>query len=269
MVKKLFKHEIKAYLRTIIPMHLILIAVALLSRIIQIFDDNSDTFNTVFGSSVIVFVIGAIVCLVLTFIFGIKRFYSNMFTYEGYLTLTLPVTSTAHIFVKAVIATLSAITSFIMIAISVCVITFGDVCVELFNAAGWILKMFYKELGFNSVFYIIECVVLYILSIMMGYLLLYACIAIGQRAKKNRVAAAVGVYFAYYFIVQILGTCLIVIINNYYMYLPIENIIKFIENNPEATVHIFLCAAILWQAILGTIYFIVTRYTINKKLNLE
>lgn len=269
MVNVLLKHELKAYLRTIIPMNVILIAVALLSRIIQIFDNNSDTYNIVFGSSIFVFCVGIIVSLVLTFIFSIKRFYTNLFTAEGYLTLTLPVTSTTHILTKVIVATLSIITSFIMIAVSVCVITFGDVCIEIFKAVAWLFKELFETTNLHSILYIIEFIILFIVSIMVSFLLFYACIALGQRAKKNRVAAAVGIYFAYYFIIQIISTILMTLLTSFYMYLPLEQIAEFVDKYPQASVHIFLCLLIIGQSIIGAIYFLITRHTINKKLNLE
>jgi len=269
MVKKLFKHEFLAYMRVILPMHLILLVGALANRIVQLFETDNSLYKIVFGSSAFIFGAGIMVCLVLTSLFGIKRFYSHLFTHEGYLTLTLPVTPTQHIFVKLIVATTSLLFSIVMIFASLCVITFGDVCSEIFKAIGFIYNLFYDIAGADLVFYIIELIVLFIVSIMTAYLLYYACISIGQRAKKNRVLAAIGVYFIYYAITQILSTILMVLLPIFAENLPLDKIAEFAAEHPGTIIHIVLCGSIVLTAIMGFIYFIISKHTISKKLNLE
>lgn len=269
MVKKLYKHELLAYMRSILPINLILIAVAVFTRVVQFFESDTATYNIIFGSSVFVFVISIIVSLVLSFIMGIKRFYTNLFTNEGYLTLTLPVTPAQHVLVKFTVATAAIVFNVIMILTSLLIVTSGEVCSEIFKALGYILSGAYGELGFNLIFYIIETLILGIVYVATSYLLFYACISIGQRAKKNRVAAAVGVYFIYYAILQVLSTIGIIIINAFSDKLPFEAIGRFIDNHPEGFVHIFLCGAIVITALVGFAYFMISKYIIKKKLNIE
>ncbi len=270
MVKKLFRHECDAYLRTVIPMHLVLIGIALLGRFVQLFENDSDAYNIVFVSSIVVFVIGCIACTLLTLIFGIKRFYTNMFTTEGYLTLTLPVTATQHIVVKNIVAVLAQIASLVMIAISVCVITLGDVCVELFKALVYYIKMMFKSNATQATLFIIEWIIYALVAVCVGYLIYYACIALGQRAKKNRVAVAVAVFFAYYMIMQMLGTAMIIVISTIsYNTELIDAITKFVTAHPYAVQHIIFGIAIVFDSLLGLLAFNITKKTITKKLNLE
>ncbi len=268
MVKKLFKHEIYAYLRTIIPMHLILLGVGLLGRIVQFFENDSTTYDIIFWSSVVAFCVGAVVCLLLTFIFGIRRFYQNLFTGEGYLSFTLPVTETQHIWVKNTVAVLSQIASVLMIIVASCVITFGEVCVEAFKAGGYMLKIAHEECGFHIFLYAVELIVLLYLAFSVSFMLYYACIAIGQRAKKNRVAAAIGVYFIYYFITQVLGTIAIIIFDNI-DYEVIQKVVEWIEKNPFEFIHIAAGIAFVLLSVFGTICYAITKHSVSKKLNLE
>ena len=60
----------------------------------------------------------------LAVVLGVIRFYKNLFTKEGYLTFTLPVTSTQHILVKSTTAVLVQIVSIIAIMLSFYVFTF-------------------------------------------------------------------------------------------------------------------------------------------------
>lgn len=269
MVKKLFKHEMYAYLRTIFPMHLILIGIAILGRFVQLFDNDSTAYNIVFISSVVAFVIGVAVCIILTFVFGIRRFYTNLFSSEGYLSFTLPVTPTQHIVVKNTVAVIAQIFSIVMIIFASCVITLGDVCVELFKAAGYIIKLFYERFNQHTTLYIIEAILAIVIAISTSYMLYYACIALGQRAKKNRVASAVGIFFAYYLIIQVLSTVLIIIVNVFYEQLRIDDLMVFLDAHPTFTIHLVLLGFIVISALLNLLYFAITKRSITKKLNLE
>ncbi len=269
MVKKLFKHEFDAYIRTIIPMHLVLLGVAIMGRFVQLFENESDAYKIVFGSSIAAYVITAIVCLVLTTFFCIKRFYSNLFSSEGYLSFTLPVTSSQHIMVKSIVAVLAQIASLVMIFLCTCVLTLGDVCVELFKAGGYLTNVFFDVYGIHATFFTIEFIVTLVLSLAASTMIFYACIAIGQRAKKNRVACAIGVYFIYYFIYQVIGTMCIVLVTVFYDAWNIKALMQYLSNNPIVSNHLYFGFMFVLSAVLYTIGFIITKRTMDKKLNLE
>ena len=269
MVKKLLKHECNAYLRTVIPMHLVLIGIALLGRFVQLFDNNSDAYNIFFVSTIIVFAIGCIVCTLLTLVFGIKRFYTNMFSTEGYLTITLPVSATQHIVVKNLVAVLMQVASLVMITFSVCVITLGDVCVELFKALSYYIKMMFELNGYHAGLFIIEGILTLFVSISASYLIYYACIALGQRAKKNRVATSVGIFFAYYMIVQFISTIVVIVISTMSYNINMEKIAAYISAHPTLPLHMAFAIAVVIDSLLGLLAFTITKNTITKKLNIE
>ena len=269
MVKKLFKHELDAYTRTVVPMYLVLLGVALIGRFVQFFESESDAYMILFGSSTVAFVISAVACVVLTTFFCIKRFYSNLFSYEGYLSLTLPVTSTQHILVKNTVAVLAEIATLLMIFVSTCVFTLGDVCVELFKASGYLTKVFYQTFGGQSTLIIIEAIVAVLLAVAGSMMVFYACIAIGQRAKKNRVGAAIGVYFIYYLIYQAIGTFFIILFTVFYDAWNLEQFVQYLTNHPDAAMHLYLGIFIFIGLVLYIVGFIVTKRTMDRKLNLE
>ena len=269
MVKNLFKHEIYAYLRVILPMHMILLGVAIIGRFIQLFDNNSTAYNIVFWSSGVAFCIGVVACIMLTLVFGIRRFYTNLFSNEGYLSFTLPVTTPQHIWVKNIVAIISQFSSLIMVLISCCVISLGDVCVEVFKAAGYLIKEFYQEFNYHTILYIIELVLALIISASAVYMLFYACIALGQRAKKNRVAAAVGIFFIYYLIMQVLATIFIIVVSVFYEQLRIDELLQYLFDHPILTNHLGNGVVIVINSIGLIIFYAITKSTIKNKLNLE
>ena len=270
MVKKLFKHEFLAALRLWLPMQIILLAVALFGRIVQFFETDTTAYNIVFGSSAVIYVLAIFTSLMLTQIFGIVRFYKNLFSPEGYLSFTLPVTTEQHITVKTVVAACSMVGSLLVAFISFAVFTAGEVFVEVMKAAGYLIKMFINEFGrVNFVFYLAEGIALLAVGLLGGFLLYYACIALGQTFKKNRVIGAVGVYFIYYAIVQLCSTVLMIILTFWANTPFFEAIVDFIDTCPEAFIHLALIGLLLFAMVMTAVYFLIIRLVIRKKLNLE
>lgn len=267
MVKKLFKHEILAYFRIWWPIQVLLIFVAAINRLLQAFKIDDIIYNIVYGSSAFAYGVCIIVAIGFVTVFAVVRFYKNLFSCEGYLSFTLPVTTTQHILVKLLTAFLFNVLTFISILVSVCVITSGDMLVELIKTAGYLLNEVYAEFGIHIALYVVEFIVAMCISVLGSTLLFYACIAVGQTFRKNRVAGAVITYFIYYWITQILTTVLTVAFS---MYPDLSmKLSTFMMENPIATIHISLCGATAFTLALTLMYFFVTKYMIKNKLNLE
>ena len=140
MVKKLLKYEFISYLRTLVPMYIILLAIGTLNRFIQIFENEHFSYNIVFSSSVAALVVASMVCGVMTMVMGVVRFHKNLYTSEGYLSFTLPVTTGQHIFAKLVMVIAFTFIGLFVIFTSASIAMLGDVLVEAFRAIGYILK---------------------------------------------------------------------------------------------------------------------------------
>ncbi len=267
MVKKLIKHEFASYLKVTLVIDAILLSVALITRILQFFESDSNIYNILFGSSVVAFVIAIIASMILTLILIIARFYKNLFTNEGYLTLTLPVTHSKHILTKLLCAVTYMLMNVVAIIVSIMVATAGEVCAEIFKAIFYLLKRYFEAVGGNATLYIIEVVLVVLVSLASNVLLFYACIAIGQMSKKSRVAKAVLVYYIYYIICQVFGTILIAILDqNSQIFAAIG---KFAFDHPYGFVHILLLSVLVIEGALGVLYFFITHRIMHKKLNVE
>jgi hypothetical protein len=269
MVKKLFKHEINAYLRVMSPVYACLLGVALIGRIIQIFEADTTIYELVNGSSIFVYIISLLVCFGFSSFFSIVRFYKNLFTGEGYLTFTLPVTPTEHLYVKLLTSVLFGFISTVAVSVSCIVITFGDIFKEIINAIAYLLDKIIEKTGIHFFLYLFEFLIGLFLSACFSSLLFYMCIAIGQLSKKNRVLCAVGVYFAYYFVSQIIGTIFGIVFTVLADTTLIGIIVEFAGRHPFAFIHIILCLFIVITAVVSFIFFLVTRSIMTKKLNLE
>jgi len=269
MVSKLLKYDFQSYLRLLLPVQMIVLGVALVSRLIQIFEpakDAQDYINTVyngfFTSSIVLYCIAIAVCLVMTVIVSVVRFYQGMYTNEGYLNHTLPVTPTQHIVAKLLNSMIFYIGSFFVIFVSFIVITFGELNIEIFKAGSYLLKKFVGEYGAQGVFIIIEAIILVILFGIHAFLKLYCCISIGQLAKKRKVLLAFGVYFGLYIVKQMVGTVFIIVavINMDLM----NEIMDWLYDRPS----VFLMLMIMYLIVVSAVYFVVNNLIMSKKLNL-
>lgn len=273
MVKKLFKHEILSYMRQLLPAECVMLGIALLVRLVQFAETDKSWYEVVFTSFVVALVVAVLVCLINVVVTVIKRFYTNMFTHEGYLTLTLPVTPFQHITVKALIGALAVIETLFVCFIGLCVSTFGEVMVELFRAAGYYITSFIDmcaKLGYGAHIapWIIEAVLLMLISLVSTILFYYLCISVGQLSHKNRVAASFGFFFLVYFGVQILFTIFMVIlaITDFELF---DDIAAFFEDHQVAGIHIILGGGAALYAAFGALFFFISHKIINTKLNIE
>ncbi len=269
MVKKLFKHELISYSRILIPVFGIMLLLSIFLRALQLFENESVFYGIVFGFSVFAFVLACIACLFITLVLSVIRFYRNLYTSEGYLTFALPVTNTQHLWIKIITPLLFQITAFITVCVSALIAMGGELVSEIFKAVAYLLG--YVDISaIHIVLYILEFLVLLIISYCGETLLFYSCISIGQTRKKNRVGFAVIVYVIYMVIVQILSQAFSIIISVMSMNTSLfEKIGSFMVAHPVGTVHIVLCSSLLFSTIFAVIGFLINRYILNKKLNLE
>lgn len=269
MVKKLFKHEFFAYMRIMLPVWAILLCVAVVDRVIQFFEVDSSIYYIVFGMSVFVFVTAVFVSLLLAEIFAVVRFYRHLFMGEGYLSFTLPVTPTQHILVKLVTAVVFETATLLVSLLATWIVISGDVANAVGKAIGWLFRFSVEQWGVHVPLYIVEFLLMMMISTVSTMLLFYMCITIGQTFRKNRVLAAVGVYFVYYLITQVISTMLSVIFSLLTLTPWFEEFLTNLEEHMLGTLHVMFIGSTVLTLIMGAVYFLVSRHIITKRLNLE
>ena len=267
MVKKLIKYDFLSYMRKLLPMEVILLGVAFLTRFVLIFEDRSSpAYNIVFNSSIIAYGITVMVCLIWAYASVISRFYRNLFSEEGYLTFTLPITSMQHLESKLISGVCVIFITVFNVILSFCIVMSGDPIIEIFKAMNYLGIKAVDYLGADFWFYALEILLYAVVSTAASILLFYACTCIGQLARKNKVRTAFLVYFAQYFVRQIVQTFLIVILSTTGFYWELINL--FVENIREG-VHFLAWISILFTVILSTIYYLICAHVMDKRVNLE
>lgn len=273
MVKKLFKHEFIYYFRTFGIFLPIVLATAIAAKIFTLFDQENVFNEIVTNISILALVMASLGLLVLSAIISVIRFYKNMYSAEGYLTFTLPASNSQHIFVKLCTAVLWQISCFFTVVLSWSIMLIGGdsdyVTGEIIDDASW--KELVNMVGAdNLVAYAIELVIAIIAAMVYAMLLIYTCITIGQTAKKHRIGKAVGVYFIYYYAIQAI-TSTLGTVGAYFVTDSIVNnsISEMTFEGTIVLIHILLCGEILICAVMSLVFWLVTRYVMTKKLNLE
>ena len=282
MVGKLLKYDFKAYFRVLAPAYLTLWAIALANRIIQCFEPSLEAvaagaasavaYTIMFRSSVVLLVLAAIVVAVLSVVQIVILFYRNLFSREGYLSFTLPVSTDQHLTAKLIGAFAVEVASILAVVIACVIATLGEMLGEVWKAGIYMLRIFREEVveefgrghfgGWTA-----EFILLVIVSALATILFYYLCITIGQRAKKNRILAAFGVFFLIYVALQVLATAFIIgiSINDDW----IERIFELIRLDAPGSLHVCMWIGILVTAAIAALEYFICRRTINRRLNLE
>ncbi|MEG0570522.1 MAG: hypothetical protein RR497_02635 [Oscillospiraceae bacterium] len=265
MLGKLTKYEIKATSRTFLPLYALLIIVAGINRIFMFASEDSKITQVSRTIAMMAFVFIIISIFVLTYICMIQRYYKNLVQQEGYLMHTLPVGKTSLIMSKLITSIMWIVASIIIALLSIFILTgFKDNATILFPALATLIKDAYRELGMNLVFFIIEGIVMLIVSIASSILMVYAAISIGQLFNKNRVIASFGAYIVISIILQLIGTILIIVSANF---VP-NNVLDGVLNAP-ALLHCIFIGITVISLIGSAMFFFISKHILSKKLNLE
>ncbi|MBE6598176.1 MAG: hypothetical protein E7638_01900 [Ruminococcaceae bacterium] len=271
MVKKLLKHEFIYYIRTFILFIPIVLVLAAMTRVFWFFNDYDNIADDIaFTSSVALLIVVCAALLILSTVICIVRFYKNMFTSEGYLTFTLPITNAEHIFVKLFVGMVCQAVCFLTVVAAGCIAISGEKLVEVFDRIKDGVGELFAEAGVaNSIGFIIEGSLLVILSLVSNMLLYYACITIGQTAKKNRILKAFGAYFIYYIATQSIVTGFMIVYVVLGMTHSLDGVLAWAEANSTLASHLRLSGRIVLNAVMGSVFWFVTQTIMTKKLNLE
>ncbi|MBR0302692.1 MAG: hypothetical protein IJQ80_02470 [Clostridia bacterium] len=265
MVKKLIKYDLKAFAKVMIPIEAVLLGAATLFRIIQFFESDTVFYKIFAVSTGIIFGLSVAAGIILTAIVSIVRFYKNLFTAEGYLSFTLPVTPSQHVASKLIVSLIFDVITALTIAVSLVIATSGDMLVELVNAGLYLIRQYFSALGGHGVFFVIESVICAVTALVAFHLITFMCLTIGQLAKRHKVLLAVGVYYGLYVAGQIIGTVFIAVGTISGLFAAIGG--YFVEH-PIPAFHITLCVSTVISLIFCAVYYLITRALMKNKLNL-
>lgn len=277
MLGKLLKYEIKSTAKTIVPIYVVFLLIAVLNRLcFSVFpsydlDYGNPIFNffaMIFSTLLpIFFIIILVSCFILTFVIIIQRFYKNLMRDEGYLMWTLPVKVSSHIFAKLLIAMLWIIcTSLVSLcAFAILFVNFHTLFPDIAELFSVLNYGFQEVLGITSPQIWFACLFLLfttIMSMVSSIIMIYCCIAIGNLSSKHKIACSFLSYVVINIILQTLYTAIL------FIFSFIAAIANWNPSFPTMYLSILISSTVA-TVILAGVFYGITHFILSKKLNLE
>ena len=199
MLGKLIKYDLKSITRFLLIIHIFLIAAAVFGRVFLTgrIDFEADEINEFLLT--LTFVIYIIIFAGVSFgtsIIIAVRFYKNLFSDEGYLTNTLPVTKGMHLLSKTIAGSLWCLIDTLLICLCAYILMAVPVITEPLSAH-W--DEFIHLLGFQGQgdlnLFLLYMLLLSVVSAVGNVVIIEASIIFGQLFNGHKVLGAVVAYF--------------------------------------------------------------------------
>lgn len=263
MLGKLITYDLKASMKIFLLFHLAFLLACGLGRIF--FMNQLDFINGPAESLFAPLVI--LVCLVTILIVAVNicswlmvtfRFYRNLFSREGYLSWTLPVSGIKQLWAKIISGCILMWVDTIIIALGMLVLFTGRNVTEAYSL---IAAEATKELGMTFTALCLYTFWLCIASCIASVISSYFCVAVGQLFQSHRVLGAIATYFVLSFVLQV-GVFLMMLLSDSF-----DFYMNFTGTFAEQMAHIMI-PSLLFSAVVTVGEYIVTHYIIKKKVNL-
>lgn len=257
MVTKILKHELYAIFRVLIFFGIAVLAFAVAGRVlIAVMLGSADGTAGLLFVLVVMFYIFAICALIgAAYALGISRFYKTLFTGEGYMTLSLPVTPSQLITGKLLSSLIAVFAATALSFLSMLIFLAGwsaSAMQEFYDLFGEIGNAI-ATIAWNDPWLVVEGVVNLVVTLPMILLLLFFVISVGQLFTSRRKLAtfgfAVGLYIAYSIISSLLMP--------HFAYLSVN-----------VSTHLVSWIQIVIKIAIDVGCFLATRYIIKNKVNL-
>lgn len=256
MFAKLLKHEWKSCSRLLTILSLAalglgIVGAGLLRYLVGALTGQTDeTMSAVSGILLSFVVLGLVAYVFGAYIYLVLRFYRNKFTDEGYLTFTLPVKSWQILLSSFVNFALWVLIVAIVASVAVCLITLAGV--DGVNDLTGDLHWYYEDLWGADLW---RSILSGIVSYLSGIMITLTCVTLGAViAKKHKLLAAMGIYYGYSLVVNILSAVLMV-----------SYVVAYSEGGLAQSNYVYEIIAQLLLAVGG---FFLSSWLMDRKLNL-
>lgn len=295
MLGRLIKHDFRSLSRVLMPTQLAILGATVIATAGFAVNIRSgySSFNgdfaaqalrvvTAFLSGLMLVAIFASVFLVAFIIF--QRFYKSFMCDEGYLTFTLPVTTSQLLWSKLITALLWSIINGAVLLVCIFIfMAFGTSTKAFFNAELFRqMGLFFSEanalFGARLILPSFEFIVMMLITLAFNIISVYLSLIIGGvLSQAHKILAAIGVYFGINIVVGIL-TSIAQTIWFTSVFTGSNAIISYSLDTATpaqafdaifAAVNPLLLFIIILSAVLSVAFFILSHYLLKNKLNLE
>ncbi len=264
MLIKLFKHEWKATWKLptgLIVFLMIVSVVAGATFASPVWKSGMEDLEILLGLVGMLYyfaIIGASLGIV---IYMAVHFYKSMYTDEGYLTHTLPVTSHQLLIAKVLPIIIWSALAIIGIGFSLCI--FVSMALNYLQPDLTIMEMIAsirEAIDEKVILLLLSIVFLGICGLLSGSMMIAGSITIGQLVRKHKILGAIGAYIAISTAVQVFATVVMI---------PFMSDKLYASNSIYDVMTLaYFCIGVGAFVIAVALYFI-SEFIIRRKLNLD
>jgi hypothetical protein len=250
MFGKLLKYDLKAMLKTMLPLWLLALVIGGIDSLRTGLNQSLQSFVSEEMEAVFIMVLVALFVgiFVMNIIFVVQRFWNGLLKDEGYLMFTLPVSTRKLIFSKALSSSISILGGIVVWTIIVAIM--------LLSSEGYypLVKIF-DGIHMTDIFIAetIQFIILVFVGIVGFVYRTYVSMSIGHLSNNHRFLLSILVYIA----ISIIGDIATTGVQS-------TSMIQILANGGDN-----IGLSILISVVEIVAYHIVTEFILTKKLNLE
>ena len=267
MLGRLIKYDLKSSGKLFILLHGIFLIFCILMRFIYM--DRLDLLAPVDEKMLVVslllfFTIFTVFVSALMFYTLMQiafRYYRNLFSKEGYLSWTLPVSGIQHLWAKIISGCIFMAADTLIVAAGILILATGK---NIRNAYSLIADEITRQLGMTIGDFGLILLILCLASCICNVVMIYFCINIGQLFPGHRVLCAVAAYIITSTVIQT-GSLIILFIFGYfpgYEFFAAEGATAF-----DFMINIYVISGVI-SAVVTVAMYIASHYIMKKKINL-
>lgn len=280
MLKKLLKYDWKSVSGLLLILHGILLAYTLIGRIgiafgLSKYGDTltgsvTEAYGIVSGIYILIYVFFIMAIMVVTGVYLAARFHKNLFSDEGYLTHTLPVSPAKIMWSKILVSWAWSVIDAVFVVASIMMLVlfkqtfepFKNVVCEFFSILAGVYGMQ------NQVLMIL--LILTVLAQFFGCytMLVLFSMCLGSLFKTHKILGAVVSFFGINIILSIVSTIIMFAVPGWSSTGSVS--VTAAANGGfiggENSIFLF---TFVWNLALAVVFFLGSRYILSRKLNLE
>lgn len=261
MLGKLIKYDLKSVSGVLCLIHgaLLILTLGVRMTLLPYMNDITDAESVLSILLTTVLIVALVGASYATYIFICVRFYKNVYSDEGYLTNTLPVTSGQLLLSKTISGSIWTSINIVFVFLSLYLAFIQPVYQTLTDTERSLFV--FTDSGFAALF-----IFSMLLSVVSEVVMLYFSIILGQFFKAHRILGAIASYFLLNTVISILGViALLITEGGSALFAPTtESTMLFIM---ESMSGFFLVIDILMAIVTAACYF-ASLYFMKKKRNL-
>lgn len=214
MLGKLFKYEFKNTSKLMLTIYGVLLAVSVLGALTLSTDAvyyGTAEFSGISGflttSMILLYALSVFALFIVTFVYMCIHFYKTMYSDQGYLTHTLPVSPMATFNVKLIVSFVWTFGAVLLMIASILILLTGASRGEIWSSLSSIpiaeMNEALQDLGLSVGGFIGFLVISMVIACLSYLLMVYTCASVGQLFNQYKIVAAIVTGIVIYFVEQI------------------------------------------------------------------